>query len=106
MPGFDRDQIAIGNTVENRRLGSVMLTAGWTFVVDGCPAAYLLLLQFARRIDVLADLAGSGGSSRAGAGDCWYAIPEDGRIVMAGNSFAGNTIRQEREDEEEEKHVR
>lgn len=29
MPGFDRDQLAIDNTVENRRLGSVMLTAGW-----------------------------------------------------------------------------
>ena len=29
MPGFDRDQVAIDNTVENRRLGSVMLTLGW-----------------------------------------------------------------------------
>jgi hypothetical protein len=29
MPGFDRDQAAIDNTVENRRLGSVMLTLGW-----------------------------------------------------------------------------
>jgi hypothetical protein len=29
MPGFDRDQIAIDNTVENRQLGSVMLTIGW-----------------------------------------------------------------------------
>jgi hypothetical protein len=29
MPGFDRDQAAIDNTVENRQLGSVMLTAGW-----------------------------------------------------------------------------
>jgi hypothetical protein len=29
MPGFDRDQVAIDNTVENRRLGSIMLTAGW-----------------------------------------------------------------------------
>ncbi len=29
MPGFDRDQAAIDNTVENRRLGSIMLTAGW-----------------------------------------------------------------------------
>ncbi len=29
MPGFERDQQAIDNTVENRRLGSVMLTAGW-----------------------------------------------------------------------------
>jgi hypothetical protein len=32
MPGFDRDQMAIDNTVENRRLGSVMLTAGWTLL--------------------------------------------------------------------------
>jgi len=29
MPGFERDQAAIDNTVENRRLGSVMLTLGW-----------------------------------------------------------------------------
>lgn len=29
MPGFDRDQVAIDNTVENRRLGSVLLTIGW-----------------------------------------------------------------------------
>jgi hypothetical protein len=29
MPGFDRDQAAIDNTVENRRLGSVLLTVGW-----------------------------------------------------------------------------
>jgi len=29
MPGFDRDQAAIDSTVENRRLGSVMLTLGW-----------------------------------------------------------------------------
>ncbi|MGC2109095.1 MAG: hypothetical protein WA655_06225 [Candidatus Korobacteraceae bacterium] len=27
MPGFD--QVAIDNTVENRRLGSVLLTVGW-----------------------------------------------------------------------------
>jgi hypothetical protein len=29
MPGFDRDQVAIDNTVENRQLGSVLLTLGW-----------------------------------------------------------------------------
>jgi hypothetical protein len=29
MPGFDRDQVAIDNSVENRRLGSVLLTIGW-----------------------------------------------------------------------------
>jgi hypothetical protein len=29
MPGYDRDQFAIDNTVENRQLGSVMLTLGW-----------------------------------------------------------------------------
>jgi len=29
MPGYERDQVAIDNTVENRRLGSVMLTLGW-----------------------------------------------------------------------------
>ncbi len=29
MPGYERDQVAIDNTVENRQLGSVMLTLGW-----------------------------------------------------------------------------
>jgi hypothetical protein len=29
MPGYERDQVAIDNTVENRRLGSIMLTVGW-----------------------------------------------------------------------------
>jgi hypothetical protein len=29
MPGYDRDQVAIDNTVENRQLGSIMLTIGW-----------------------------------------------------------------------------
>jgi hypothetical protein len=29
MPGYDRDQVTIDNTVENRHLGSIMLTLGW-----------------------------------------------------------------------------
>ena len=29
MPGYESDQSRIDNTVENRRLGSVMLTVGW-----------------------------------------------------------------------------
>jgi len=29
MPGYERDQVAIDNTVENRQLGSVLLTLGW-----------------------------------------------------------------------------
>lgn len=29
MPGYERDQVAIDNTVENRQLGSIMLTLGW-----------------------------------------------------------------------------
>lgn len=29
MPGYERDQAAIDNTVENRQLGSIMLTLGW-----------------------------------------------------------------------------
>ena len=32
MAGFERDQSAIDNTVENRQLGSVMLTAGWVLL--------------------------------------------------------------------------
>jgi hypothetical protein len=29
MPGYEHDQVAIDNTVENRQLGSVLLTLGW-----------------------------------------------------------------------------
>ena len=35
MPGYDRDQVAIDNTVENRRLGSELLTAGWILMCMG-----------------------------------------------------------------------
>jgi len=32
MPGYDHDQTAIDYTVENRRLGSVLLTLGWVLL--------------------------------------------------------------------------
>ena len=32
MPGFDRDQLAIDNMIENQRLGSVLLTCGWVLL--------------------------------------------------------------------------
>jgi membrane protein implicated in regulation of membrane protease activity len=35
MPGFDQDQVAIDNTIENRRLGSVLLTLGWILLWVG-----------------------------------------------------------------------
>jgi len=42
MPGFESDQTAIDNTVENRRLGSIMLTAGWILLwCDAILAMYL-----------------------------------------------------------------
>ena len=43
MPGFDRDQVAIDNTVENRQLGSIMLTDWLDSAVDGCDVGRLLL---------------------------------------------------------------
>ena len=42
MPGFERDQSAIDNTVENRQLGSMMLTLGWILLwFDAMLALYL-----------------------------------------------------------------
>lgn len=36
MPGFDRDQATVDNTVENRQLGSILLTIGWIMLwMDG-----------------------------------------------------------------------
>ncbi|HSY12739.1 MAG TPA: hypothetical protein VK976_11150 [Verrucomicrobiae bacterium] len=41
MPGYDRDQVAIDNTVENRQLGSIMLTIGWILLwMDGILGIY------------------------------------------------------------------
>ncbi len=44
MPGFDRDQVAIDNTVENRRLGSFLLTVGWILLwMDAILAMFLFV---------------------------------------------------------------
>ena len=70
MPGFDRDQVAIDNTVENRRLGSVLLTVGWILLWMDAILGDLLLHQPARWFVVLADMAGAfEGVVGLGAGD-------------------------------------
>jgi hypothetical protein len=44
MPGFDHDQVAIDNTVENRRLGSVLLTVGWILLwMDAMLGVYFFI---------------------------------------------------------------
>lgn len=44
MPGYDRDQFAIDNTIENRQLGSVMLTLGWVLLWgDAVLAAFFFI---------------------------------------------------------------
>jgi hypothetical protein len=42
MPGFESNQTSIDNTVENRRLGSIMLTLGWILLwFDAMLVVYL-----------------------------------------------------------------
>jgi len=44
MPGFERDQQAIDNTIENRRLGSAMSITGWTLLLfDAIPLTYVFI---------------------------------------------------------------
>src|SRR6202000_3544486 len=44
MPGYDRDQVAIDNTVENRQLGSVLLTVGWILLwMDAILGVYFFI---------------------------------------------------------------
>jgi len=44
MPGFDRDQAALDETVENRRLGSILLTIGWTLLwIDALLAIFFFI---------------------------------------------------------------
>lgn len=46
MPAFDPDQVALDNTVENRRLGSIMLTLGWILLwVDVVLAAMFFFIS-------------------------------------------------------------
>ena len=58
MPGFDRDQVAIDNTVENRQLGSILLTVGWILLWMDAMLGVFFFHQPAQRFVVLADMAG------------------------------------------------
>ena len=105
MPGFDRDQVAIDNTAENRQLGSIMLTAGWTLLwMNGLLFIYFFI------------------SIRDGSlfWPIWLAV--EGIIglalVIMGTRYRravgltrlsraelARTARQQRQDDEEEQHV-
>jgi hypothetical protein len=105
MPGFDRDQSAIDNTVENRRLGSIVLTAGWVLL---CMDALLFIYVFISWRD----------------GSYWWPVWVGSQgllgfvLVVMGSRYRraigptrlgqlemANTQREQRRDEEEQRHV-
>jgi hypothetical protein len=105
MPGFDRDQVAIDNTAENRQLGSIMLTAGWTLLWMNA----LLFVYFFISI-------------RDGSlfWPIWLAVEGIIGLVLVimgtryrravgvtrlGRADIARTERQQRQDDEEERHV-
>jgi hypothetical protein len=106
MPGFDRDQVAIDNTVENRRLGSILLTLGWILLwVDAGLGIFFFI------------------SLRSGSWfwPVWVAVQGLFGLVLVimgtryrravgptrlGHRDLERTLEQQRQDEEEERQVR
>jgi len=105
MPGFDRDQVAIDNTVENRRLGSILLTLGWILLwVDAGLGIFFFI------------------SLRSGSWfwPIWLGVQGLlGLVVIMGTRYRRavgptrlghrdleRTLEQQRQDEEEERQVR
>ncbi len=105
MPGFDRDQVAIDNTVENRRLGSVFLTLGW------------ILLWMTAGLGIFFFISLRGGSW---FWPIWLGVQGLLGLVLAimgtryrravgvtrlGHHDLERTLQQQRQDEEEERQV-
>ena len=106
MPGFDRDQVAIDNTIENRRLGSIMLTAGWTLLwMDALLGIYFFssLRDGSLFWPIWLALEGFLGLALVVAGTRYRRLV--GASWLGVHSLAG-TMRQQQQDDAEEGHVR
>ncbi len=105
MPGFERDQQAIDNTVENRRLGSVMLTAGWILLWFD---AVLLVYFFTSIRDgtyfwpIWTTIQGAVGLALVIAGTRFHRIVGASRL---GQLDMARIQREQQREEQEQRHV-
>ncbi len=105
MPGFDRDQVAIDNTVENRRLGSVLLTAGWVLLwMDGIAGIFFFnsLRDGSWFWPIAVGIVGALGLVLVIMGSRYRRAIGATRL---GRRDLANTLRQQKQDEDEEKTV-
>lgn len=105
MPSFEREQRAIDNTVENRRLGSIMLTAGWILLwFDAMLAVYFFrsLRDGSMFWPIWVAVHGIIGLALAIAGTRYRRIVGATRL---GQRDMASIERQQRREEEEQKRV-
>ena len=79
MPGYDRDQVAIDNTVENRRLGSILLTVGWILLWMDAILGIFFFISLRNGSWFWPIWLGIEGANWLGAGDHGHPIPPRGR---------------------------
>lgn len=106
MPGFERDQVSIDNTVENRRLGSVMLTAGWIIlwaaVMFGMIFFFNSLRDGSLFWPIALGIAGLAGLVLVIMGTRYRRAVGATRL---GQRDLANTLRQQKQDDDEEQTV-
>lgn len=104
MPGFD--QAAIDNTVENRRLGSIMLTAGWILlwaaIIFGMIFFFNSLRDGSLFWPIALGIVGFAGLLLVILGTRYRRTVGATRL---GQRDLANTLRQQKQDDDEEKTV-
>ena len=105
MPGFDRDQVAIDNTVENRRLGSVLLTVGWILLWMDAILGVFFFISLRNGSWFWPIWLGIEGAARTGAGDHGNALSPGVGVTRLGQRELERTLAQQRQDEAEDQQV-
>jgi len=105
MPGYDRDQVAIDNTVENRRLGSELLTAGWVLMCMGGMYGVFVFISLRDGSwfwPISVGVVGGAGFVLAVMGTLYRRAIGPTRL---GRRDIARTLRQQKQDEDEERTV-
>ena len=105
MPGFDRDQAAIDNTVENRRLGSIFLTLGWIilWMTAGLGIFFFISLRSGSWFwPIWLGIQGVLGLALVIMGTRYRRAVG---VTSLGHRDLEHTLQQQSQDEEEERHV-
>jgi hypothetical protein len=104
MPGFD--QAAIDNTVENRRLGSIMLTTGWILlwaaIIFGMIFFFISLRDGSWFWPIALGIVGFAGVVLVIMGTRYRRVVGATRL---GQRDLANVLRQQKQDDDEEKTV-